>query len=217
MRCDDFREHIFERLPNELSPEQAKEFDSHAHNCAACQAMMRDWQRLEILLRASWPDENPLSPVLVVAPKASYGWLHAAQKWIAASSAILVGACLLLIIILRPSVRAGRQELSFTFGRANPVAGLSQPQVQAWVHAAVEQAMSEQSERLRAASMSVSKPSSEEDAARLVQLSVQLEIIKEAQSSLWQQVQQQGLYLQSASLGFPANTAPSRKTRANIE
>ena len=204
MKCDDFRELISERVAGELSGEQTKEFDAHQQVCSTCRDAVRDWQQLESLLRASWPSQDPPFPFFLPVPKAHAGWLGTVRNWVSVASMAIVAGTLLFLVVSRPSIHYGQQALSINFGQASSQAGaaptqaVSRAEVQAWVQAAVQQSMADESTRLQPASQAKSELSREEESRRLARLGAELEMVKETQVSLWQQIQQHGLYLQSA-------------------
>jgi anti-sigma factor RsiW len=204
MNCDDFRELISERVAGELSGEQAKEFDAHQQVCLTCRDAVRDWQQLENLLRATWPSEDPPVPFFLPTTKAHASWLSTVRNWVSVASMAIVAASFFLLVVSRPSIQYGQHALSIDFGQTNsrpgaaPAQAVSQAEVRAWVQAAVQQFTAQESARLQSASHPISDLSREEESRRLAGLGVELEMVKETQASLWQQIQQHGLYLQSA-------------------
>jgi hypothetical protein len=222
MNCDDCRKMISERAAGELSPEQTSEFDAHQQICATCREAVREWQQLEVLLRSSWPSEDPAVPFFVPPSKRTPNWLHTVRSWVSAASTAAVAASLLLLVIFRPSIQYDPHQLSINFSRTDsrptttsPVEAVSQSQVQAWVQAAYEQSMMREQQRAQSASQPASNSSSEEESRKVAQLAVQLEMIKESQAALWQQVQQHGVYLQSAWLGSSQKNAPDQNSGTN--
>lgn len=204
MNCDDFRELIAERVAGELSGEQTKEFDAHEQVCVTCRDAVRDWRQLENLLRTNWPSQDPPIPFFLPASKAHTNWLGTVRNWVSVASMTLVAASLFLLVVSRPSIQYGQHALSINFGQTNSRAGtvpaqaVSQAEVRAWVQADVLQSMAQESARLQPAARASSDLSKEEESRRLARLGVELEMVKETQISLWQQIQQHGLYLQSA-------------------
>jgi anti-sigma factor RsiW len=200
MNCDDFRGLISEKVAGELPLEQAKEFDAHQQVCSTCRDAVRDWQQLETLLRASWPSEDPPFPFFLPVPKAHAGWLGTVRNWVSVASMAIVAATFLFLVLSRPTIQYGQHALSINFGQSSSQAGtapaqaVSRAEVQAWVQAAVQQSIAEESAQLQPASQGKNELSKEE----LARLGAELEMVKETQVSLWQQVQQHGLYMQSA-------------------
>jgi hypothetical protein len=220
MDCEDFREHIFEQKTKKLSTAQIKDFDAHHQDCPSCRDALRDWQQIESLLRTSWPSEDPQIPFFVPPARAHQArWLYNVRNWVSAASTAVLAASLLLVVLLRPSVQYNRHELSFRFGQTGPPSEapsaqpVSQVQVQAWARAAAEQVVTQETARLQSASHSMSDSSSAEESGHLARMRVELEMLKKTEASLWQQVQQHGLYLQSAwqrpSQPIGTNQAPS--------
>lgn len=203
MECKDFREQIAERLAGELPAEQERDFDAHAHTCKSCQDSLRDWEETETLLRAAWPSEDAPLPRLSLPPRVSRSWLDTAGAWFARVSMAAVMGCLLALIVLRPAIQLDRQGLRVSVGRAGVQPGtasaapVSEAQVRDWVGAAVQKAVAEEESRLQASSATRAIGSSDE-ARRWVEMSAHLRMVEQAQAYLWQQLQQQGLYLESA-------------------
>ncbi len=215
MKCDDFRELISERVAGELSQDQRKDFDAHEQVCLTCRDAVRDWQQLENLLRATWPSVDPPTPFFLPGPKDQNLWLGTVRNWVSVASMALVGASILFLIVSRPSIQYRQHALSINFGQTNsrapvaPAEAVSQAEVRAWVQAAVEQSLAQPSTRIEPASEGSSDLSREEESRRLARLGVELEMVKETQGSLWQQIQQHDLYLESAL------ERPSEQTRPN--
>jgi hypothetical protein len=218
MDCEDFREHIFEQKTKKLSTAQIKDFDAHHQDCPSCRDALRDWQQIESLLRTSWPSEDPQIPFFVPPAKAHQArWLYNVRNWVSAASTAVLAASLLVVVLLRPSVQYNRHELSIRFGQTGPPSEapsaqpVSQVQVEAWARAAAEQVVAQ--ETARSASHSVTDSSNAEGSEHLARMGVELEMLKETEASLWRQVQQHGLYLQSAwqrpSQPIGPNQAPS--------
>jgi len=78
---------------------------------------------------------------------------------------------------------------------------VTQEQVQGWVRQALEQATAVGVAEGQPTSGASAIPSNAEQARRVTQLGVRVEMLQENQSALWQQVEQHGLYLQSAWRG----------------
>jgi hypothetical protein len=114
-----------------------------------------------------------------------------------------MAASLLLLVFFRPSMQFGHRTLSISFGpsvsqrEVTPVPAVNQAQLQAWVQVAVQQFMAQEPAAMQLLSRRSGDLSREEESRRLARLSVELEMVKETQASLWQQVQEHGLYLQS--------------------
>ena len=204
MNCDHFRELMSEKVAGELSLEQAKEFAAHQQVCSTCRDAAREWQQLENLLRASFPSQDPPFPFFLPVPKAHAGWLGTVRNWASVGSMAIVAATFLFLVLSRPRIEYGQHALSINFGHTSSQAGtapaeaVSRAEVEAWVQAAVEQSIAEKSAQLQPASQSKSELSREEQSRQLARLGAELEMVKETQVSLWQQVQQHGLYMQSA-------------------
>jgi anti-sigma factor RsiW len=204
MNCDDFRELISERVAGELSGEQAKQFDAHQQVCSTCRSAVRDWQQLENLLRTTWPSEDPPVPFFLPASRVSVSWLGTVRNWVSVASMAMVAASVLLLAVSRPSIQYGQHTLSINFGHtssragAAPAEAVNQAEVRAWVEVAVREFTAQESARVQSASHPSTDVSREEESRRLARLGVELEMVKETQASLWQQVQQHGLYLESA-------------------
>jgi len=222
MNCDDCRKVISERVAGELSLEQASEFDAHQQICATCREAVHDWQQLEVLLRSSWPAEDPTTPFFVPASKAKANWADTVRSWVSAASTAAVAASLLLLVIFRPSIQYDPHQFSVNFSRTgsrptttSPVEAVSQAQVQAWVQAEFEQSLTREQTRAHFAAQPASNSPSDEESRKVAQLAVQMEMIKESQTALWQQVQQHGVYLQSAWLGSSERTAADQNSGTN--
>lgn len=212
MKCDQFREQIAERLAGELVEPQAHEFDAHEQACAACRVALSEWQRLEGWLRAGWPSEDVPPMGLIVPPRASHTWFDTTRVWFARASTALVVASLVALVLLRPSVEWDRTGVRLAFGPGGPgaepapAAAVTQQQVEAWVQAAVNKAMTQP------APASVTTREGAE-AARWGQVGVQLKMLEQSQAFLWQQLQQQGLYLESLWRGPAGRLEPASGIR----
>ena len=216
MNCPDFQERIAERVAGELSAEQRQEMDAHEKNCPSCQRSVAEWREMQSLLLASWPTENPPRPFFLPNLPQRSTWFETARTWFAFASMAAVTGCLLMLAILRPAVNFDHRQLSINFAHSRTgeeaisAQTVTQAQVQAWVRQALEQPTPQGAEKMQPASGSRALPSSEEQARRLTQLGVEFEILKENQASLWQQVEQHGLYLQSAWRS-PADPSDSKE------
>jgi len=204
MNCSDFKELIAERVAGELTPELKTEMDAHEKLCPACHQAVADWRQMESLIRSSWPAEDPRRSFLLPIPFPRTDWMDTARTWFSLASMAAVAACLFLFALLRPSVHVDRSHLSINFAPTNTESGappsqaVTEAQVQAWVQEAVAQAALQRTEKMPEAVASKVLPASSEETNRAAQLAVQIQMLKENQASLWQQVQQHGLYLQSS-------------------
>ena len=191
--------------------------DAHEKLCPACQHAVADWRQMESLLRSSWPAEDPRRSFFLPVPPRT-GWIETARTWFGLASMAAVAACLLLFVILRPSVHVDRSQLSINFAATHtesavmPSQVVTQAQVQAWVLEAVAQAALQGTEKTPEAAVPKTAASGSEEANHAAQLAVQIQMLKENQASLWQQVQQHGLYLQS-SWRSPSNQGDQRPVR----
>jgi len=207
MNCPDFEKLIAERVAEELTAEQRAEMDAHEQSCSGCRHALAEWQRMQAMLLASWPEENPRMSFFLPNPSPPGSWLETARTWFGLASMATVAGCLLLLAVLRPAVSYDHSQLSINFGtvrseaRAISAQAVTQTQVQAWVRQALEQATAAGATETQPTSGASPIPSSAEQARRVTQLGVQVEMLKENQSALWQQVEQHGLYLQSAWRG----------------
>jgi len=212
MKCEEFHELIVERLSSELSAEREAEFDQHQQACAACQAEVAAWQQLESRLRQAWPSEDvpPLGLVFAAAPPR--GWFDHTRVWFARASTALVAGCLLALVLLRPSVEWNQTDLRVAFGAAarQPVAA-SEAQVQAWVEAAVQEVMSREAVRLQGASGAPVRAG--EEARPGGEVLAQLKMLEQGQGLLWQQVQQQEIYLESLWRANRGRLEPAGQTQ----
>lgn len=204
MNCSDFKDMISEHVAGELTPELKQEMEAHEKACAACQHAVEEWRQMETLLRSSLPAEDPRRSFFLPIPPRRVRWLEIARTGFGFASMAAVAACLLLFVVLRPAVHLDRRQLSVSFA-STPIESaavsaqpLSQAQVQAWVQEAFAQAASQSPEKMPEAGALKPTPVAAEQANRLAQLAVQIQLLKENQLSLWQQVQQHGLYLQSS-------------------
>src|ERR1051326_8460895 len=109
MLCNEFRDLMFERLSGELTPQQDAACSQHEQGCVICRAELAQFRDVQTKLRAGWPSEEPL-PIRVVLPQmaASRSWLDVSAMWFSRASAGLVAACLLLLLLVRPSVQVGK-------------------------------------------------------------------------------------------------------------
>src|SRR5262249_32462627 len=131
MVCHEFRNLIFERLGGELSSVQEAECSEHEQQCAICRAEFAQFKLVESRLRAGWPSEDP-APVHVPVTSnkvqtARYNWLDLAAIWFERASVTAVMACLVALLILRPSIEANHGSLNIAFAHdaARPEAQLT--------------------------------------------------------------------------------------------
>jgi anti-sigma factor RsiW len=205
MNCSDFKNLIAERTAEEVTAEQRAEMEAHEKTCPGCQHALAEWQRMQSLLLASWPAEEPRRPFFLPNPARRGNWLETARTWFGLASIATVAGCLLLLVVLRPAVSYDHSQLSINFGaarndaRAISAQAVTQTQVQAWVRQELAQATAPAESQPTSGTSPV--PSNTEQARRVTQLGVQVQMLKENQSALWQQVEQHGLYLQSAWRG----------------
>ncbi len=131
----------------------------------------------------------------------------------------LVAVCLLLLLLLRPSVQLNRNGLSLGLGQASfpssPASGapVSEEQLRVFVQATVQQAVTQESLRLQAATRSRTDWPSE-DAQPWAQVGLHLKMLEQSQAILWQQLQQQGLYLQSVWRRSTEQVQPNSSPRS---
>src|SRR5438067_81416 len=148
MLCDEFRLLMFERLAGELSSEQERACSTHEQSCVICRAELADTKWISTRLRAGWPSEEPM-PIRLQLPeeRGARHWFDVSAVWFSRASAALVMACLLAVVLLRPSVAADAHGLRIAFGAPvnAPVvaASLNAEQVKAMVAAEVQKAESE--------------------------------------------------------------------------
>jgi anti-sigma factor RsiW len=216
MNCNEFRESIAERLDDELSAQQAQDFDTHEQVCPTCRSALHEWRQLTDMLRAGWPSVDPPAHGLFLSPQASGSWLDATRRWFGYASMALVATSLLLLVIFPPAIHVDRNRLAILFGAAratspfNPGEVVTQEQVRASVEAAVREAVLERSADLQQAAQSAPTQADEE---ALSQLAVRLGMLEETQGSLWQSTAEQRVYLQSLwsksqEQGSPAQEPP---------
>ena len=194
MRCDEFRDLMFERLSGELDPVQNAACDDHEKSCAICRAELAQFRSVQARLRAGWPSEDPL-PMQVVLPRNDgRRWFDVATLWFSRASAGLVAAALLFMVLVRPSVQVGRGAIELSFGSAvTPAtvsaAGLSEAQVKAIVEAAVDRQMVQ--------ARTAPAPGATAQPVDTAQVTTQLRQLQRTQATLWETVQKHGLYLES--------------------
>ena len=226
MVCNEFRNLMFERLGGELLPHQEAACVEHEQTCAICRAELAQFKWVESRLRAGWPSEDP-TPVSVLLPHnlqqpAAHNWFDVASVWFARASAAVVMACLVALLLLRPSIELGRGSLHVAYGHdaARPEAQVTvtQDQLKALVQAEVNEEMS----RMQPAALitpqatspdkQVSGKSSEE-AQRINQVAFQMQQLDRSQRVLWQQVQQQELNMAGLWRMSVGNVRPASLSR----
>lgn len=192
MRCDEYRELLFERLAGELAPEQELNCTAHEASCVVCRAELAEFRSVSQKLRAGWPSEDVMPLSVGLPPAGNRNWLDVAGTWFARASAVTVMACLLALVLVRPAVHLDRGGIQFAFDRAPQtaaVAGVSEQQVKALVQAAVDQ---------RAAhAQPAALPEKKAEDGRVVQVAMQVQQLQQSQANLWQAVQQHNIYLES--------------------
>jgi len=204
MNCSDFKEWIPERVSGELTPEKKQEMESHESSCSTCRQALAEWRQMESLLRSSWPVEDLRRSFFLPVPPRRSGWLETARTWFGLASMAAVTGCLLLLVLFRPAIHLDRGQLSVNFfSTSSESAGtaaqpITQAQVQGWVQDALSQSVSQTSSKANEIAPSKPVATSIEDADHVAQLAAQIQLLKENQLSLWQEVNQHGLYLQSS-------------------
>jgi hypothetical protein len=198
MLCNEFRELIFERLSGELTPQQDAACAQHEHGCVICRAELAQFRDVNSKLRAGWPSEEPL-PISVVLPQiAARNWIDVSALWFSRASAGLVAACLLLMLVARPSVQVGRGGMQIAFGpapaQAQQVAAAAPAVTEAQVKAMVQAAVDAQMTQTQARPVSA-KPAAQ--APDVTQVAMQVRRMERNEATLWQAVQQHGVYLET--------------------
>jgi hypothetical protein len=197
MLCNEFRDLMFERLSGELTPQQDDACSQHEQSCVICRAELAQFRDVQSKLRAGWPSEEPL-PIRVVLPgqTPSRNWFDVSALWFSRASAGLVAACLLLLVLVRPAVQVGKSGMQLTFGTA-PVQtaqaatpAMTEAQVKAMVQAAVDAELA-QAQARPAASKPAAPP------ADVTQVALQVRQMQRNEATLWQAVQQHGVYLET--------------------
>lgn len=196
MLCNEFRDLMFERLSGELDAQQDAACAQHEQSCVICRAELAQFREVQAKLRAGWPSEEPLAiRVVLPQPSPARSWLDAGALWFSRASAGLVAACLLLLLIVRPSVQAGRTGVQIAFGAApaqtqltTAAPAMTEAQVKAMVQAAVDAQMAQ-------AKPVASKPAAQ--SADMTQVAMQVRQMQRNEATLWQTVQQHGVYLET--------------------
>lgn len=202
MDCREFRDSILEALGGELPEEKQPEFARHQAGCAACRRELARSQAIEAALRRGWPVEEPPPGLNLAFRPRPTPWWEATWRWFSLASAGLVAASLLALVILRPSVgwEGKRLEMAFS-GSAVSTSPSSQAvtpaQVQAWVRAAVQNAVAAKSGAGGAAPAMLASSSNPGEAERWGQVSSRLQLLGLSQAYLWRQVQEQQVNLRS--------------------
>src|SRR2546423_4693041 len=113
MRCNEYRELLFERMAGELSPDQELNCTAHETTCVVCRAELAEFRSVTQKLHAGWPAEEPLPLSVVVRPPrtAATAWFDVAGLWFSRASAVAVAACLLAVVLVRPNVHMDRSGL----------------------------------------------------------------------------------------------------------
>jgi len=193
MLCNEFRDLIFERLSGELTPQQDSACADHEKSCAICRAELAQFRSITIKMRAGWPSEEPM-PISVALPQAtSRNWFDVSALWFSRASAGLVAASLLFLVLVRPSVQMGLGGVQMTFGapaaQAQNVPTVTESQVKAMVQAAVEAQVAQQAQPQPVAAKPVAQ------APDVTQVAMQVRQMQRNEATLWQTVQQHGMYL----------------------
>jgi hypothetical protein len=196
MLCNEFRDLMFERLSGELTPQQDAACSQHEHGCVICRAELAQFRDVQTKLRAGWPAEEPL-PIRVVLPQMaqSRNWFDVSAMWFSRASAGLVAACLLMLLLVRPSVQVGKSGMQVTFAAApaqvaTATPAMTEAQVKAMVQAAVDAEIAQTQTRPVAA-----KPAAQP--ADMTQVALQVRQMQRNEATLWQTVQQHGVYLET--------------------
>ncbi len=202
MDCREFRDSILEALGGELPEEKQTDFARHEAGCAACQRELARSQAVEAALRRGWPVEEPPPGLNLAFRPMSAPWWEAAWRWFSFASAALVTASLVALVILRPSVawQGKRLEMAFSGSAvSNPLASqqVTQAQVQAWVRAAVQNAVATESAAGGAPQAALASSSKPSEAKRWGEVSSRLQLLRDSQAYLWNQVEEQQLNLRS--------------------
>jgi hypothetical protein len=216
MNCNEFRESIAERLDDELSAQQAQDFDAHEQVCPTCRSALHQWRQLADVLRAGWPSVDPPAHGLFFLPQAGGSWLEATRRWFGYASMALVATSLLLLVIFHPAIRVDRNQLAVFFNASRATSQLrpgeivTQEQLRTSIDAAVREAVLKQSAGLQGTTQSV--PMRPEEEARLLnQLAVRLGMLEETQGSLWQSTAEQRVYLQTLWSKSQGQSGPAQQ------
>ena len=216
MLCNEFRDLIFERLSGELTPDQDAACAQHEKSCVICRAELAQFRDVQSKLRAGWPSEEPL-PIRVVLPQAAArNWFDVGALWFSRASAGLVAACLLLMLIARPSVQVGRSGVQIAFAAApapqsqtvTAVPAVSEAQVKAMVQAAVAAQMPPAQTQAQPVS---TKPVAQ--SPDVTQVAMQVRQMQRNEQTLWQTVQQHGLYIDTLARRTEGELRPASLTR----
>lgn len=222
MLCNQFRDLMFERLAGELTPQQESACSEHEQSCVVCRAELADTKWIATRLRTGWPAEEAM-PLQLTLPQDGAGlgkWLDSGALWFTRASAALVMACLLALLIVRPTLQSDRDgvRIAFSHSTAQPAApatsqaatvsaGLTPEQVRALVQTEVERDVA----RLQPAAAPA--PRRAAVTGEVADVALQMRQLQRNQATLWQQVQQHGLYLESLWRGGAGGIQPARLTQ----
>jgi hypothetical protein len=209
MLCNEFRDLIFERLSGELTSDQDLACAQHEKSCVICRAELAQFREVQGKLRAGWPSEEPL-PISVVLPQVERrNWFDVSALWFSRASAGLVAACLLLFLIVRPSVQVGHGGVQIAFGAAPAQAAtapaVSDAQIKAMVQAAVDAQLA-QPQMKPVSTTATQSPD-------VTQVALQVRQMQRNEATLWQAVQQHGMYLDTLWRRTEGEVRPASLTR----
>ncbi len=213
MHCHEFRELMFERLSGELTPEQERACSTHEQSCIVCRAELADTKWISTRLRAGWPNEEPM-PIRMELPQlAARNWFDVSALWFSRASAGLVMASLLAMVLLRPSIESDGRGVRIAFGPTaasaeTRVASLTPEQVRALVAAEVQKEAGTSAQQGSARVQPTAAAPAV--AGQVVEVAQQVRQLQRAQATLWQEVQQHSLYLESLWRTNNASMRPAR-------
>jgi len=199
MRCNEYRELLFERMAGELNAEQELNCTAHETECLVCRAELAEFRDVSAKLRAGWPSEDP-APLAAFVPAhpASRKWFDAvldvAGVWFARASSVAVAACLVALVLLRPAVHVDRAGLQVAFGTAHAAPAAAAPSEHE-LRAMVQAAVSEQMQRLQP--VVAPAPQRHVGDAGVTQVAMQVRELRDSEAKLWQAVQQHNVYLET--------------------
>jgi len=199
MRCNEYRELLFERLAGELSADIELNCAAHEAECVTCHAELASFRDVSAKLRAGWPSED-VAPLASVVPAAvpARKWFDVAALWFTRGSSVAVAACLVALVLLRPAVHMDRGGVQIAF------AGSPQPQVVATqtaarseqeVRALVQAAVAAEMQRVQPAAAAA--PQRHVGDAGVTQVAMQVRELRDSEARLWQAVQQHNVYLET--------------------
>jgi hypothetical protein len=200
MRCNEYRELLFERMAGELNAEQELNCAAHETECLVCRAELAEFRDVSAKLRAGWPSEDP-APLAAVVPAhpASRKWFDAALDvagvWFARASSLAVAACLVALVVLRPAVHVDRGGLQVAFGTAQAPAAVAVARNEQELRAMVQAAVSEQMQRVQP--VVAPAPQRHVGDAGVTQVAMQVRELRDSEAKLWQAVQQHNVYLET--------------------